>query len=101
MVDNTPQAPILKNNTLILYALQPFGILSLRIMQGQRIFQREISTKHNLNSYTQFIVPAETVVPINFGTGSGSPVSIDSSTALLPAITEPCHNKVSIISAKA
>ena len=35
------------------------------------------------------MVPAETVVPTDFSTGRGSPVSIDSLTELSPSTTSP------------
>lgn len=44
----------------------------------------------NLQNHTQFIVPAETVRSFSLNTGSDSPVSMDSSTTLLPARTLPC-----------
>lgn len=42
------------------------------------------------NNHTQFIVPADTERPSSLNTGSDSPVSMDSSTTLLPARTFPC-----------
>jgi len=42
-----------------------------------------------LRILTQLIVPAETEQPSSLNTGSDSPVSIDSSTTLLPARTLP------------
>lgn len=41
-------------------------------------------------NHTQFMVPAETVRPFSLYTGSDSPVSMDSSTTLLPERTLPC-----------
>lgn len=45
--------------------------------------------------HTQLIVPAETVKPSSLNTGSDSPVSIDSSTTLLPPRTLPCTKNIS------
>lgn len=42
---------------------------------------------------TQLIVPADTRDPSSLGTGNGSPVSMDSSTALLPPTTLPCKQR--------
>ncbi len=41
------------------------------------------------------IVPPNTRLPIAFSTGSGSPVSIDSSTALAPSDTSPSTGTLS------
>nr|GMC47017.1 Uncharacterised protein [Ipomoea batatas]GMC51319.1 Uncharacterised protein [Ipomoea batatas] len=44
---------------------------------------------------SQFIVPADTDKPLSLNTGRDSPVSIDSSTTLLPATTFPSTGIVS------
>jgi hypothetical protein len=51
---------------------------------------RQHKIQYWFQSLTQFIVPAETVRPSSLKTGSDSPVSMDSSTTLLPAMTLPC-----------
>lgn len=45
---------------------------------------------------SQFIVPADTENPFSLNTGSDSPVSMDSSTTLLPAATFPCVTKTHV-----
>lgn len=52
-----------------------------------------LKSKYN---HTQFIVPAETVRPFSLNTGSDSPVSMDSSTTLLPETTLPCFRKFNV-----